>query len=347
MKSYYYTCLFVDAKIDKQKKKKYKKAEMEVIITNKETKQLVMKDDIMFKAFFSRIGNEKYLKSFLMAILGKEIEIKEVIHDSRLEQLAREQKYGILDLDVKLENGEIINIEMQMQDHKNMEKRTTFYASKKITEQVGTGTRYDDIKKVIVISILNYTFLEVPEYVNKTIRVLDKHREYEINNIVEYYYIELEKFRKTNPNMKEAINQWLSFIDMERGDLLEMAEKESEEIKEAKKVYNELSGEAEMKRLAEIRLMSEMEEQAALSSARAKGTEEGMKKGLEDGMKKGLQDGKKQGIEIGKREGFESAQKENYEKIKKIVKKLYEKGSTIEEIIEITNLTKEEIEEII
>lgn len=312
---------------------------MEVIITNKETKQLVMKDDIMFKAFFSRIGNEKYLKSFLMAILGKEIEIKEVIHDSRLEQLAREQKYGILDLDVKLENGEIINIEMQMQDHKNMEKRTTFYASKKITEQVGTGTRYDDIKKVIVISILNYTFLEVPEYVNKTIRVLDKHREYEINNIVEYYYIELEKFRKTNPNMKEAINQWLSFIDMERGDLLEMAEKESKEIKEAKKVYNELSGEAEMKRLAEIRLMSEMEEQAALSSARAKGTEEGIKKGLEDGIKKGLENGIKKGLEDGKKQGME-------ESMKKIAKRLLKKGTTIKEIIEITDLTEEQLKKL-
>ena len=76
-----------------------------------------MKDDIMFKAFFSKIGNEKYLKSFLSAILSEDIKIKEVVHDSRLEQLAREQKYVILDLDVKLENGETINIEMQMQNH--------------------------------------------------------------------------------------------------------------------------------------------------------------------------------------------------------------------------------------
>ena len=45
----------------------------------------------------------------LEAILGKKIKIKKVIHDARLEQLAKEQKYGILDLDVELENGEIIN----------------------------------------------------------------------------------------------------------------------------------------------------------------------------------------------------------------------------------------------
>jgi len=49
------------------------------------TKTLVMKDDIMFKAFFSKKGNEKFLKDFLNAILGKDVKIKRVIHDLRLE----------------------------------------------------------------------------------------------------------------------------------------------------------------------------------------------------------------------------------------------------------------------
>ena len=178
------------------------------------TKKLVMKDDIMFKAFFSKKGNERFLKDFLNAILGKDITIKRVIHDMRLEQLAREQKYGVLDLDVELESGEIINIEMQMNNHHNMEKRTTFYASKKITEQLGPKAQYTDLKKIIVIAILNYSFINLREYVTKTVRVADKHREYEINNDVTYYYIELEKFRKENPDMKEPINQWLAFIDM-------------------------------------------------------------------------------------------------------------------------------------
>lgn len=90
----------------------------------------------------------------------------------------------------------------------------------------------------------------------KTVRVADNHRNYEINNNVTYYYIELDKFRKGNPDMKDPINQWLAFIDMERGDLLDMAEKENKIIKDAKKTYETLTGDAEVKRLAEIRLMS-------------------------------------------------------------------------------------------
>ncbi len=273
----------------------------------KETKKLVMKDDIMFKAFFSRAGNEKFLKSFLNAILGEEIKIKRVIHDARLEQIAREEKYGIIDLDVELENGKIINIEMQMKNNNNMEERTTFYAGKKISEQLEIGYNYKELKKVIIISILNYNFINLPEYVTKTVRVADKHRKYEINNNVEYYYIELKKFREQNPDMKEPINQWLAFIDMERGDLLEMAEKENKTIKEAKEYYEVLTGDAELKRLAEIRLMSALEEQSALDTARNEGAEQNK-------------------IEI--------------------AKKLLRKGMTIEEIAEITGLSKAAIEKL-
>ena len=305
----------------------------------KTNQKLVMKDDIMFKAFFSKKGNERFLKGFLSAILGEKIKIKKVIHDARLEQLAREQKYGVLDLDVELENGEIINIEMQMKNFNNMEKRTTFYASKKIVEQFEPNSKYKDMKKVIVIAILDYTFLDLPEYVTRTVRVADKHREYEINNDVEYYYIELEKFRKQNPDMKEEINQWLAFIDMERGDLLEMAKKENKEIEEAMETYETLTGDEEMKRLAEIRLMSMLEEQAALESARENGTREGLRQGKEEGLKQGKEEGLKQG----KEEGLKQGKKE--ERIE-IAKRLLKTPMTIEEIMKATGLAKEEIEKL-
>ena len=166
---------------------------------------------------------------------------------------------------------------MQMRDNKNIEKRTTFYASKKIVEQLEPSQNFQEIRKVIVIAILDYTLTDLPEYITETVRVTRNHKDYELNNVVKYYYIELEKFRKQNPNMDKIYNQWLAFIDMERGDLLEMAKKENEEIKDAVDYYEELTGDEKIKRLAEIRLMSELEEQSALATARAKGTEEGLK----------------------------------------------------------------------
>ena len=315
--------------------------------------KLTMKDDIVFKAFFSR--NEKYLKSFLSAILGEKIKIKRIMHDARLEQLSKEMKYGILDLEVELEDGEIINVEMQLRDNRNIEKRTTFYASKKIVEQLEPKENYEELNKVIVIAILDYTLTNLPEYVTETVRVTRNHKDYELNNLVKYYYIELEKFRKERPNMKEKVNQWLAFIDMERWDILEMAKKESREIKEAVKDYEVLTGDAEVKRLAELRLMSKLEENAALSTARAKGTEEGLKQGKEEGLKQGkeegLKQGKEEGLKQGKKEGLKQGKKEGLKQGKKeekqeIAQKLLSMNIEIEKIVEATGLSKEEIENV-
>ena len=98
--------------------------------------ELKMKSDIMFKAFYGRKENEEFLQDFLEAVLEEKIKIKKVMHDVRLEQLAKEQKFGILDLGVELEDGEFINVEIQIKNYKNIEKRTTFYACKKLIEQL-------------------------------------------------------------------------------------------------------------------------------------------------------------------------------------------------------------------
>lgn len=90
-----------------------------------------------------------------------------------------------------------------------------------------------------------------------------------------------------------------------------MAKKENELIKEAIEQYNVLTGDAEVKRLAEIRMLSEMEEQAALEVAEGKGLERG----------------------------------EKNEKIR-TAKKLKKMKMPIEQIKDITGLSEEEIREI-
>ena len=102
-----------------------------------------------------------------------------------------------------------------------------------------------------------------------------------------------------------------------------MAMKENKEIEEAVEKYEVLTGEDEVKRLAEIRLMSKLEENAALASARAKGTEEGLKQGKEEGLKQGK------------------------EEIKKIINRLAKMNFTEEQIQEATGLPINEIRQII
>lgn len=95
-----------------------------------------------------------------------------------------------------------------------------------------------------------------------------------------------------------------------------MACEKNDKVKKAVENYEVLTGDEEVKRLSEIRLMSNLEEKSALHWAR----EEGEKIGLEKGKK------------------------ETEQKLKEIAKKLKEQKMSIKQIVEITGLSEEEIE---
>lgn len=119
-------------------------------------KKLNLKNDIIFKAFFSRKGNEKYLIDFLNSILKIEITNIEIKEEVNLEQFSKKEKGGRLDIQAILNDGMIVNIEMQMKNLNNMEERNDVYESKTISRHFPRGGEYEDAKEVIAIYILNY-----------------------------------------------------------------------------------------------------------------------------------------------------------------------------------------------
>ena len=102
--------------------------------------------------------------------------------------------------------------------------------------------------------------------------------------------------------------------------------KENDKVKRAVENYEVLTGDEEVKRLAEIRLMSKLEEKSALDCAREDGIEEGKK--------------------IGREIGREQERRETIEKLRKIDKKLKEQKKQTKQIAEITGLSEEEIEDL-
>ena len=235
---------------------------------------LNLKNDILFSAFFSRKGNEKYLKEFLEELLKIKIETIEIREEVNLERLAKDEKGGRLDLQAKIQDGTILNIEMQVEDKHNIRERTTYYSSKVLSREVERGTAYKDIKQVIMINILNYNILGFDEYISETVTVLDKHREYEMLNGIKWYFVELPKFRRSNPNMNEKVNQWLALIDDYKGEMVEMAEKQNKTIGSALKEIKYLTGDAEIRRLADLREKWEMDYNSGINYAKEEGKEE-------------------------------------------------------------------------
>ena len=287
-------------------------------------KKYNLKNDVIFQTFFSRKGNEEFLIDFLNALLNKDIKSIEVREEVNLERLSKEEKGGRLDLQAKLEDGTIISIEMQLRNEYNIEERTTLYSGKVISRETERGTDYEDINQVIMINILGYNFLKVEDYISETAIVLEKHRDYEVLTGLKWYFIELPKFRKQNPDMNEKINQWLVFIDDYNKEMVKVAEEKNDKLKKARIEMNYLTGDAEVRRLAELREKWEMDRISAINHATRKGEERRRKK---TERKNGKIEGAK-------------------EKSIEIAKKLLEMGMTIEQIIDATQLSKEEIEKL-
>ena len=255
---------------------------IQLVNNQKIKKKLNLKNDVVFKAFFSRKGNEKFLIDFLEALLKikiKEIQIREEVN---LEQLAVYEKGGRLDLQAVLDSGVIVNIELQLRNEYNIEQRTTYYSSKVISRETERGADYEDIKKVIMINILNYNILNFSEYISETSIVLDKHREYEVLKGIKWYFIELPKFRKSNPDMNEKLNQWLALIDDSDRGMIKVAEEKNETLKKARVEMNYLTGDEEVRRLAELREKWEMDRVSAINYAERKGEERGKKLGKKE-----------------------------------------------------------------
>lgn len=241
--------------------------------------KLDLKNDVIFKTFFSKKGNEKFLKDFLENLLQIRIQDIHIMQDVSLERLSLEEKLGILYIQAILDNQTIISIEMQLRNENNITRRNGFYAAKELSSEVRKKEKYSEFKPVIMINILGFSMTDYQEYVSKGITVLQEHREYELDTGITYYFIELPKFRKSKPNLEKGLNQWLAFIDNEEGGLVKMAQEKNKVIEEAAKELEYLTGDEEVKRMAFLHEKWERDYESGIADAREEGKKKEKKMG--------------------------------------------------------------------
>ena len=263
-------------------KETYESMENTTSLNKPKPKKLTLKNDVIFQAFFSRKGNEKYLIDFLNALLKINIIKIDIREEVNLEKLSKSEKGGRLDLLATLNDDTIVNIEMQMENSGNILQRNEVYQSKIMSRESRAGVEYEDTKQIISVFILNYNLFGFEEYMQKTVTVLEEHRDYCIDKSIQTYYIQLPKFRKINPDMNNKLNQWLVFIDGEDWGKIKMAEKNNKILKEAEKEVNYLTGDAETRRLAELREKWDFDWNWSMGYAKKEGREEGRKEGKKE-----------------------------------------------------------------
>ena len=256
-----------------------------------------IKNDVIFKNLFSAKENEDLLVDFLESVLEKEIHKIEVQKEVETKISKLNEKLGRMDMVATINNELIVDIEMQNINYGDTEKRAVFYAGNLIKDSIKPNEKYENIKDIAVIWILDYELNESEEYFTETTTVDKRYCKYEIIKGVKYYFIELPKFRKMVTNKLETkIEEWLAIIDYKRKDLIEMAINKNEKVRRAKEKCEYLQGEEATKRIEELRNRAIRNEKAAFSYGMKQGEERGISLGKQIGEASGEKRGVKRGI---------------------------------------------------
>ena len=239
-------------------------------------------NDFIFKKVFGEKGNEDILISFINAVLKRTKKEKivelEIIDNKQLTKELILDKTGIIDVRAKTSKGENIDIEVQLTDQGNMDKRTLFYWGKMYLENIKQGQDYTSLEKVITINILDFEFLGTENYQSSFHLWEDIEKDYMLTDVVEIHFLELPKFRKKKDKeyRENAIERWLMFLEKDTPEttLKELMSLDTA-IEKAEQKIEYLSSDEEAMRIYYERERSLHERANMISSAEERGREEG------------------------------------------------------------------------
>jgi predicted transposase/invertase (TIGR01784 family) len=212
------------------------------------------KIDLVFKKLFGSEENKDILLSLINAVLPLNQQIAKITlkNPYNVSDYA-EGKLSILDIKAEDEHGKLFDIEMQIRGSKFYGKRALFYWAKMFGSQLDyvldesqnndntLEIGYSDLKKCIVISLMDFNFFEDPEYRRfYTLKDGDTNEQHKDLDYLDLYFIELKKYKGKLQNLKTTLERWITFLNNAHKYDNKNLPKELAEIKEIRKATQTL-----------------------------------------------------------------------------------------------------------
>ena len=185
--------------------------------------------DIAFKKIFGVEENKDLLISLINSIVGKDDQVSEVtLLNPYNPKSFKKDKLSILDIKAKGASGKRFNIEIQIADEADYDKRALYYWAKLYTEQLKVAQDYSTLSKAIGIHILNFTSIPKARDYHNVFHITEKNVGFKYFEDLELHTIELNKFTD-NPNedlasivakVQTSLDMWSAFLT--RNDLLKV-----------------------------------------------------------------------------------------------------------------------------
>nr|MBQ5527404.1 Rpn family recombination-promoting nuclease/putative transposase [Succinivibrionaceae bacterium] len=252
-------------------------------------------NDAIFKFIFGRNERKSIMVDFLNAVLEESLEhrITDIVYiPTEQIPLSSTGKTTRFDVACELDTGEFVDVEVQVVDHKNMDRRTLLYWAQMYSSRSYSGEDYGELRPAITINIVS--FILDPRDPDKS-----PHSEYSaykktgwrLNNHLELHFIEIPKFvragRKPFRRMTR-IERWMEYfsnrLNEQEKEELAMSDKAIGDAYAAARVFFK-SPEETMKYIN--RELAAMDARSGLRAAREEGEKLGEERGEERGLKHG------------------------------------------------------------
>ena len=298
--------------------------------TTTDKRQFNPLNDFLFYKVMGEKGDEVQLLGFLNAVLcrtGKpHFTSVEILEDKTFTPEIVGAKGSILDVRAVLQGGTRVNVEVQLRNQGNMDKRSLFYWSREYTASLGEGLDYRELPDVISINIVNFSYLPSSDFHTCFHLREDRQKDLILTSALEIHFLDMVKYRKQagKDNLEDPLHRWLVwFNDGSPPELVTEVVKMDKAIQAANERMVYVTGDKEAIRAYEMRMMALSD----MVSERNYVREQGLEEGRAEGRVKGHAEGRAE------------------EKLE-IARKMKARGWPLEEIAENTGLSPQAVEDL-
>ena len=255
-------------------------------------------------------------KGFVAAILGKAPEEirRTTLLPTELRKESEDDKLGVLDVMIELEDGTLMNMEMQVASFKYWINRVLFYIGKIYTGQIREGEDYEKLQKCVHVSILDFNYFQKDNRCYRKAAICDMETGELYTDLLELHTLELRKLPSEAQNEKGIIH-WMRFLGGKKREEFEDMAKQDEYIGEAYEELKKLSLDDQKRLEYELRQKAIRDYNSQMNSAMRRGKE------------------------IGEEQGRRNA-------LRELIGKKLEKGMPLEDIAEFMELKPEKVREL-
>lgn len=246
-------------------------------------------NDYLFKFIFGREERKRITLSFLNAVLdreGEDVLTDITFIDREFDPQFADDKQSQLDIYGIASDGGQINIEVQLVNLYNMQKRTLYYWAR-MYQTPHKGMEYQDLNPSITINLLNFQLLpqENPYNMYGIYDIVSGHR---LTEDLEIHFLEIPKFKLKSVKEMKRLEKWLAYFSNK------LNERETEELAMSETAINEAIQAEHVFMQSDVeRWQYEQREKAMRDyiSAMSTSRREGLRQGLEEGRREGRREG--------------------------------------------------------